>query len=182
MILLLSLFACAPEIWTRAGPVDGVDAWVAVQGDGDAAIAYVCGGPSSMSTHTRWFTGADGGASLAMEKDGWTLAAELPGPGGPDGGTLTDPDGRAYDFQTADDADLFTAQNAGCRDGAIVRPGARGEAAAQGVWCDGDGALAQVTPIGSIGLGLAEIEVEVDTGQSRRVFTMTLMDPAELAE
>lgn len=154
----------APSQWVGALP--GTDLALALTSEGDGALrAYVCGGPDTYATHSRWFEGtltADGAFDAVRE--GWALTGDA----GPDGasGTLTSPDGDELPFDahpaTAPLEGLYFALDSGCRTGAVVWTGAAGEPSLQGTWCDDQSHFEQVTPVLPITLTAEGIHVRVD--------------------
>jgi hypothetical protein len=166
--------------WIAQG-IDG-DAWVAVKEQNGAAVAYVCGGASTIATHTRWLTpeGATTDGATRFEEDGWRLDFFV---GPPASGTLRSPEGAVTAFTgralAADGAaGLSTAIDAGCRTGVIV---ASPEAdSAQGAWCDGLGVFAQVTPVLPADTSTGSLTVRAQTPGGPRDIVVHPIDPAEL--
>ena len=106
------------------GVVTGTDIYVATLYEDDRAMAYFCGGPTTIATHTRWFSGmpAQEGA-FDLTHDGWRVEFDASADGAT--GTLSDPDGEQYTFTTESTEDLSTgglymAQLDGCRVGVVV--------------------------------------------------------------
>jgi hypothetical protein len=148
-VVSLAAGSCALEPLTDSetyvGAVPGTDAVVAVATEGDAVVVYVCGGPSTLAAHTRWYSGRVGDATLESPA-GQEL--ELSIESGRARGAYT-VEGTSFDFEAAAPADryrrLFTVVDSGCRTGVVVD----GDDV-QGAWCDDLGAFAQVTPIAPI--------------------------------
>jgi hypothetical protein len=57
------------------GAVGGTDARVGIVVEGERIAVFVCGGPSTVTTHTRWFRGAlaAGAREVQLTKDGWSV-------------------------------------------------------------------------------------------------------------
>ena len=152
LLLLAPLAAgCGDETVAPAflGQVSGTDAVVGAVSEGGQIAFYVCGGPSSYTRLTRWFTGdvaADG--SIDLQTTGWTLTGNLGG----GSGTLAGPDGETHPWAAhvvSGEVDgLYSVMDGACRTGAVVGDlDGTGSLRFQGTWCDGDGEFAQVTPI-----------------------------------
>ncbi len=158
------------------GRMDSSDAWVAIRADGGKLAAYVCGGPDTLETHTRWWSGA-AAADVSLESDGWTIEATLGG--GQAGGTLTDVDGNeeAFSLDELPDggvAGLFTGFDSDCRAGVIVQE----DESVQGAWCSSDGLFAQVTPVTPVSMD--GFEVTADTAIGERTFDVERVVPSEV--
>jgi len=131
----------------------------------DRISVYVCGGPQTFATHTRWFRDgeiADDG-SFTIELEGWTLAGELEGEVVT--AELRDPDGATLQLEGAgvtEDgvAGLYTANVDGCTTGVVVR-GDENDPKAQGTWCDDQSNFAQVIVLEPLVLTDMGIEVSV---------------------
>jgi hypothetical protein len=153
----LLLASCAPEPEAPAAPGDGVyvghvagsDALVAVVARGGAVVAYTCGGPASLATHTGWFHPVDdpAGASATIPRARSAGGLELTGAFTTTAasGTLRLRDGRttAWRAERADPrtgAGFFTRGNGGELAGLIVAND--GAMAGDRVATDGDGARA----------------------------------------
>lgn len=182
--LAVLLAGCSSEEPADEAPAEGQwlgqmassDAWVALSAEDGRVAAYVCGGPSTLETHTRWWSG-DAAADLSLVEDGWTFAATLAA--GSIDGTLTDADGHAEDFSLVERPDgglagLFTGFDSGCRAGVIVL----GDGSVQGAWCNSEGLFAQVTPV--MPVSLDGFEVMADTAIGERTFDVELVVPAEV--
>jgi hypothetical protein len=149
------------------GAVAGTDAVVGAVSDGARVTFYLCGGPKSLATLTRWWRGdvdASGGYQLSAEDGEWTVRGHL---GGGAGEIHTD-DGRTLAFETravaGPVAGLYDALDGACHTGAVVGDlDGDGATRAQGVWCDGEGKFAQVTPIHApLEVTTSGLEVRVD--------------------
>lgn len=159
------------------GAVSGTDAVIAVSESDGRWVAYVCGGPLTYSTLTRWFQGElDPHASLAElgathRTDTFAATRE----GDWVRGTLNDYafEARAIDVRASKIAGLYSVVDSGCRTGLIAIPGSD---AMQGVWCDGAGNFEQVTPIHPIQLSDRGLLVSVnDIG--RRLYMQPTVPP-----
>jgi hypothetical protein len=165
---------------TWAARLDGTDAWLAVSIEGNDSAAFVCGGPETLETHTRWMLGSAAGGRPSFARDGWTLEFEA---GESEGsGQLVDPDGATISFtaEVIDEDDplagLYFGFDSGCGDGLIVLNGSSSEV--RGAWCDTMGNRAQVTPIAPVQRTDEGIAVTAMTAVGTRDFFMTLVDPA----
>ncbi len=146
---------------TFAGALNGTDAMVAAVESGTDWVFYICGGPATLATLTRWLEARvdpKDASSLKATDRGVTLVATR----GSDSinGTLEDPSGAVFSFE-ADRIDapvgiaagLYAALDSGCRTGLVVVPSSTREPSrTQGVWCDANGRVGQVTPIEPIAL------------------------------
>ncbi len=166
-LLALTCAACgeaAPVTWVGAPKSNDV-AFALVEGDG-AAVAYVCGGPTSFSKYSRWFTGPlDEQGAFTAEADGWTLEGTI---GASVSATLTGPDGSTLDLgatraeaSSATDG-LYEVTDSGCRTGVIAWTDPVGQPALQGTWCDDEMNAQQVTPVYPIEHTDKGIHVTVD--------------------
>lgn len=162
------------------GTVLGTDAVIGRVSDGEKVTFYVCGGPTTYDTMTRWFSGPDDASgAVALEKDGWQVLSDPGGHSGrilPPSGPALAFEGHAARFGTPEG--LYSAVDSGCRTGAVVLepPGASGPSV-QGAWCGGgDGSrFEQVIPIlpGDVSaLGIA-VRVDVD-GVRKDLFVVPL--------
>jgi hypothetical protein len=162
LALLFPLLAgCGDEPNAPAfvGQVASSDAVVAaVHADGQLSF-YVCGGAQTYAHLTRWFSGAEtADGSFHIENAGWTLTGNLTA----GSGTLDGPGGETHAWTIApaptDVAGLYSAENDGCRTGAVVGDlDGTGATSLQGTWCNGEGELAQVTPI----IPMVDVDVSV---------------------
>jgi hypothetical protein len=183
------------------GTIAGTDAWVAISAADGVAAAYVCGGPQTLSTHTRWwratefsgsspdgssFSGSSpdgssdvGDGALSMDADGWQLATTLVA--GTIGGSLTDPDGVVVSFDaefsaTGDLAGIFGALTSGCRSGVIVKS----TSSSQGAFCDGIDFVSEVTPL--MPIDAAGFTVTADTLQGPVEFLVEPLVPSDVVQ
>lgn len=131
----------------------------------DRISVYVCGGPQTFATHTRWFKDGelDDDGAFAMELDGWMLSGAV------DGelvtASLRDPDGFVLQLEGAgvpedEVAGLYIAPIDGCTTGVVVR-GDENDPQAQGTWCDAQANFAQVIVLEPLVLTSMGIEVSV---------------------
>jgi hypothetical protein len=161
------------------GTVLGTDAVIGRVSDGEKVTFYVCGGATTYSTLTRWFSGPDDASgAVSLYKDGWQVVSDAGGHSGriipPDGPSLAF-EGHAARPDTAEG--LYGAVDSGCRTGAVVLQ-AEGRAAptVQGAWCGGDGnKFAQVIPIlpGDVSRGGIAVRASVD-GVRKDLFVVPL--------
>lgn len=113
-----------PLARVATGVVTGTDIYVATLYEDDRAMAYFCGGPTTIATHTRWFTGMPGqDGAFDLTRDGWRVEFDPNADGAT--GALSDPDGEQYAFTTKSTEDLKTgglyrAQLDGCAVGVVV--------------------------------------------------------------
>ena len=49
------------------GQLASSDAWVAISAEGGSVAAYVCGGPTTLESHTRWWSG-DAAAEVSLDE------------------------------------------------------------------------------------------------------------------
>jgi hypothetical protein len=161
------------------GTVLGTDAVIGRISDGEKVTFYVCGGATTYSTMTRWFSGPDDASgAVSLVKDGWQVIADAGGHSGriipPEGPELAF-EGHAARFGTAEG--LYGAVDSGCRTGAVVLdPQGAAAPTVQGAWCGSDGArFAQVIPIlpGDISSGGIAVRVSVD-GIRKDLFVVPL--------
>lgn len=169
-LLPLALAACTggdeaePSTWV--GRVQGSDVVVAMVRDETATRTYVCGGPSTYATHSRWFDGElDDGGALSVRRDGWILAAQVDDEGVT--GTLTPASGETLDFEAyavdeSTPAGLYAVVTSGCRTGVVVGADDDGEPWLQGTWCDDKDRFAQVTPVLPIERTTLGVRIAVD--------------------
>lgn len=154
-LLAAACGAEAPHTGVSVGAATNHDARLGVVRSDQQILAYVCGGPSSYATHSRWFRGPAGtelsARSLTIESEGWELALEL------DGdelrATLRDPNAAGETIAFTENAPaaegtmagLYSALDRGCRTGVIVFQASADQAPAlQGTWCDDSGNFQQV--------------------------------------
>jgi hypothetical protein len=175
LALAMTFVACGPVVDTeppdppvqavQIAPIDGTDARVGITVADGAVQAYVCGGPDTRVTHTRWFVGD----SPPLLQDDWTLDW--------DGvhGTLTDPGGVVATFTLEDQsgrAGLYDGDDSGCRDGAIVWDDG-GTPALQGTWgCyTTSGEAIEVYPVGTLKLA-DTVPAWAQTSTGKRTFDL----------
>lgn len=168
---------------TYTGRIAGSDAVFAVlAGPVDVAL-YVCGGPTTYSAVSHWFSGSreagsahvsltsDEGATAELTLEDETLA-----------GRVEDPTGelglRADRAPEDGISGLYGALDAGCRTGVVVWREEGAEAASvQGTWCSDTGIFAQVTPIAPVespadvasGLAVSVVSVSPDVPERQLV-------------
>lgn len=116
---------------------------IAVVIDHPRVVAYTCGGPTTVSTHTRWFTGELApDHSIRLEQDGVRLIGRW------DEDRISgNIDGEAFEARSRHstaETGLYEARRDGCRVGVIVHADA-GEVVVQGAACD-----EQVDPQGPV--------------------------------
>jgi hypothetical protein len=146
------------EPMTVVGRVQDTDVAIAVVSDGYGSVAYLCGGPETLQPWTRWLTGDDG-VLEDTEGEGWRVELADDGVSG----WARPPGQGARPWQASEatgDAGLYTTVDAGCRTGVVV------DAAhsAQGVWCNDQGYLEQVTPVTPISEAGFLVEVQLSSG------------------
>lgn len=152
-LAMIVLPACGSDP-ALVGAIASTDARLSVATSGDRLVAYVCGGPQTLETHTRWFEGrAEEDGTFSLSKDEWVLAGTLSE--GTASGTLQGPQGAALGWTAQDEGGstgLFGGEGSGaCRTGVIVF--SADPAQIQGAGCDAAGRLQQVTPDGPITAG-----------------------------
>ncbi len=80
------------------GTILRTDAVIGRVSDGDKVTFYMCGGPSTYSSMTRWFSGVDDASgAVALESDGWQVLSD---PGG-HSGRIVPPEGPTLVFRSA---------------------------------------------------------------------------------
>jgi hypothetical protein len=143
----------------------GQDAVVGVVSDGSSVSFYLCGGPLSYATVTRWFQGdvTSGQTFTLAPSGGFTGGGDL---GAGAGQILTDTgETLAWTVREAAGADegLYSAVDGSCRTGAVAGDlDGNGTVRLQGTWCDGLGHFAQVSPLSPNAMFTAQgIDVEV---------------------
>jgi hypothetical protein len=142
---------------TFAGPLTGTDAMLAAVQSGPDWVFYVCGGPATQATLTRWLQARVDPESRSPELAATDRGVSIVAAHGSGSitGTLEDAAGVVYSFQadridapSSEAAGLYSALDSGCRTGLVVVPSGSGEPRRiQGVWCDSMGRVGQVTPI-----------------------------------
>lgn len=175
-----------PTLRTFIGTLEGTDAVVAFVQDREDWVGYVCGGASTYMTLTRWYAGrverlGDSERITGSEPDAGvsgTLAEHSVD------GVLMGRDGLEHRFR-AELADaqsdrlvgLFAVVDSGCRTGLVAMPSLAGSASTtQGVWCDGAGRFAQVTPIQPIEYGDRGLAVRI-TEDLRQLYLLPASPP-----
>jgi hypothetical protein len=161
------------------GTVLGTDAVIGRVSDGEKVTFYVCGGPTTYGTMTRWFSGADDASgAVSLVKDGWQVVSDAGGHSGriiPPTGPELAFEGHAARFGTAEG--LYGAVDSGCRTGAVVlEPSGSSGPRVQGAWCGNDGnKFEQVIPIlpGDVSGGGIAVRVDVD-GVRKDLFVVPL--------
>lgn len=165
-VVLAAIFAagCGNDASARrafGGELSSSDAVAGAVVDGDRASVYVCGGPATFATATRWFQGSVEELADGLTRDGWIVRAtiNLRTVGYPLVGEVLSPDGDAFDFtlvaaEAGSIANLYSTLDAGCRTGVVVREIPGQDPAVQGVWCSDLGEVEQVTP------GIAPLVIE----------------------
>lgn len=163
-LLALAASGCDDRSFLWVGPVFDSDAVAAISLEDGALRAYVCGGPETFSTVTRWYDGrvGDGQSFEATSDDGDLMQgyveetyayAWINGENGGLSAEMFAPEGEL--------AGLYSVEDSGCRTGVIVW-GDGSEPSLQGTWCDDQGRFAQVTPVYPIQLEDRGIHVQVD--------------------
>ena len=151
------------------GKVDTTDAFIGLWANGTKSAAYVCGGPNSVQTITRWFaplqwSGEIGASSFSGSTDDWTLEGTVADGGAV--GTLLEA-GQAVMNWTASDAPgdtlaglYFAKPEVACHSGFIALQDSIGvEAETVGAMYCND-VISQVTPILPVSLVNGGIPVE----------------------
>jgi hypothetical protein len=159
----------------------GQDAAVGVVSDGSTVSFYLCGGPLSYATVTRWFQGsAGGGGTFTLEPSGGFAGTGDLGSGT---GEITTGTGQTLHWtvrptETAVEG-LYAALDGSCRTGAVVGDlDDDGTVRLQGTWCDGLGHFAQVSPLmPSDMLTPLGIEVDVPTEPVQSFYVDRVLQP-----
>jgi len=169
------------EEGTYVARLTGSDAWVSVVIEGEAAVAYSCGGAESLEQQTRWMAGTVDGAAIALAGEGWALELEedegllsgaLEGPGGERFSVDTD---AVFEGDRPEDLrGLFTAVVDGCRAGVIIDE----DGAVRGAFCTEAGFLSQVTPVMPVQQTPDGIPVEAEGPTGVRSFAVRPVDVA----
>jgi hypothetical protein len=145
--------------------VDGSDVMLGAIVEGSSLTVYVCGGPSTFETHTRWFRGGfgEGGDAdaFAIEADGFVLRGSRTEDGLE--GALVEPEGVEHAFATtpttdSDAAGLYTTAVDGCTTGVVVMP----DSTLQGTYCNSAGEFTQVIILQPSDLSANGFEVSVE--------------------
>lgn len=149
---------------SAVGTLVGSDAVVGASTYAGLITFYVCGGPESLDSATRWFVGqGDASGAFTLSRDGWTVRGDL----GQGAGELSSPEGetRAWTTHAATPGTLeglYATVDSGCRTGAVIlQPDASSAPRLQGAWCDEEGRVAQVTPILPVALTERGVAVRV---------------------
>ena len=159
--LLTSTGACASAASSAAarpaersfiGTVPGTDAVVALVATDTSATFYVCGGPSTFGSLTRWFSGtADANSLHLTSPDTATVEGTIDATTAQ--GTLNLPDGSTRPWtarpkSVGTDEGLYATVDQGCRTGVVVtQPTAEATPSVQGTWCNLSNDHVQVTPV-----------------------------------
>jgi hypothetical protein len=149
----------------------GADAVIGAVSDGAEITVYLCGGPNSYATDTRWLRGpVDAAGAFSVESEGFTVAGDVSG-----GHVITDL-GITLSWTMAEasgDLEGVYQSEGACRTGAVVGDFAGdGTMQLQGTWCDGAGKFMQVTPIMPIALTAEGLEARVETSPAS-IFLLT---------
>lgn len=169
------------EDGTYVARLSGSDAWVSVVVEGDAAIAYSCGGAESLDRQTRWLAGTVDGGRITLAADGWSV--ELEEDDGILTGALAGPDGERFsvDADAVFEGDrpqglsgLFSAVVDGCRAGVIIDE----DGAVRGAFCTEAGFRSQVTPVMPVRQTPEGIAVEAPGPDGVRTFAVQPVDVA----
>lgn len=192
-VLLCSACGTGTPVGTYMGKIDGSDAWLAISVSSSRAVAFVCGGPTTLTSHTRWLATTIDKDVSSMETDGWRLDVFVNDEWV--SGDLTSPDGVGQGFQidvvpgsspesssrATDDGitGLYAAMDSGCRAGVIVR-GTADSFETAGAWCDSEGAVAPLSPALPLAVTELGLQVRADTQGGTRVFFAPEVEPGEL--
>lgn len=137
---------------TYVGTVSGSDAWIATYAQGNQIAVYVCGGPTSYTTASRWYFGTIAARHASLSAEGWSVDVDLEE--GHATGKLTPPSaGAPFTFDAAKARSgsfdgLYFAVDDGRKAGVIVRHELGKDPAILGTWFGPTpDARAQVTPI-----------------------------------
>lgn len=162
------------------GTILGTDAVIGRVSDGDKVTFYMCGGPTTYSSMTRWFSGVDDASgAVVLESGGWQVLSD---PGG-HSGRIVPPDGPALVFEAhaarfGTPEGLYAAVDGTCRTGAVVlQPPGADAPMVQGAWCGGaDGSrFEQVIPIlpGDVSRSGIAVRADID-GIRKALFVVPL--------
>jgi hypothetical protein len=163
------------------GKVAGSDAVVGAVTDGENVQFYLCGGPSTYSTLTKWFTGPVGpGGALDLETDGFELTGDL----AKGSGQVRTAGGETLPWSVTPASGalggLWSAETStSCRTGAVVGDfEGDGQMHLQGTWCgDVKDVFAQVTPIMPWLTDERGIAVRVETDPAQNIFVARVWQP-----
>ncbi len=170
--LALSLTGCGASVRASdearveyAGRIGATDMALGVTRDGARVVAYVCGGASTLASHTAWYEGVvDEAARVTLTGPRGTLSLAFDGAAV--AGSLVDAAGVSRSFRVARAepealGGLYEHRGAHCRTGVIVYEGADRSALAQGAGCDESGRRSQVTPIRPMSLDARGLAVSL---------------------
>lgn len=187
--LALSLLAAATGcnstpsgMWVTR--LTGTDAWVGITVDGSEGAAFLCGGETTLETHTRWMLTTVDSESVIFRQDDFEIEITLSE--GDVAGQLVEPSGAAVAFEARrvgeeDVAGVYFGFDSGCGDGLIVLDGgASGTTEALGAWCNESGLREQVTPVLPIERTNQGVAAFVELPNERRDFFMTRVDPGKV--
>jgi hypothetical protein len=179
---------CADTLALEAAPAyigkvesAGQDAAVGVVSDGSKVTLYLCGGPLTYATTTRWFQGelASGGTFTLAASGGFTGSGDLRS----GTGRIVTGAGQTLDWSVrptkSEEEGLYAAMDGSCRTGAVVGDlDGDGSVRLQGTWCDGLGRFAQVSPLAPSAMLTARgIEVEVLADPAQSFFVDRVLQP-----
>lgn len=157
----------------------GADAVVGMVSDGERVQLYLCGGPATYATLTRWFQGpvaADG--TFTIESGGFTATGDL----GAGAGQVETDDGQTLSWSVQRAADelsgLYAAMDGACRTGAVIGDfDGDGALDLQGTWCNGKDIFAQVTPIRPLVETVRGVAVDVALDPPKQLFVDRVRAP-----
>lgn len=154
----------------------GTDAWVGITVEDGEGAAFLCGGDTTLDTHTRWMLETVDTEKVIFRDEGFQIEVTLTE--GDIAGQLVEPSGAAvaFDARRVGEEDLegvYFGFDAGCGDGLIVLDGNQ----ALGAWCSEDGLRAQVTPVTPIERTADGVAAFVELTDERRDFFLTRVDP-----
>lgn len=128
--------------------------------------AYLCGGPTTYNTLSRWYDGrVDGSNSYYATTDegstvqGYVSGSYAYGDFATSGGASFFVEGNPVED---DLSGLYAVEDDGCLTGVVVIDNGGGEPFVQGTWCDDQGRFAQVTPVTPFEKTDRGIHVQVD--------------------
>jgi hypothetical protein len=188
-LFLIALSSCSSSSGgTAAAPVDtsrqvftgavaDTDARIAFVKVGPQALAYVCGGPSTFMTLSRWFDlAATSNGAYSATAAGHVLTATFDGTTFK--GTLVTPDGVSHAVEShpkvaGTQTDLLGAVDDGCHAGLILEQQGTEEPQTQGTWCSSKGLSIQVTPAHPIRLVNQALDVVITTPDGDRKVTLS---------
>jgi len=189
-LLLLSGCASPRPEGTWVSRVGDTDARLAVSIQDTHAVAFICGGEKTFTTHTRWMYNVvdDEDEVVAFEVDGWRLDFAIDSPGAEGELTTSAGDIIAVGATLTSETDIqgiYSSINDGCRDGLIVMNGPLGPET-RAVWCDDRGNVRPAEPLASLQdastATVAEgIPMVATSVSKRREFVVTPLVASELA-